>query len=435
MYIKKRFVKYVSLNILGMIGLSCYILADTFFISRAQGADGLTALNLALPIYNFIFAIGAMIGVGSAICFAIAKSRRDKDVDSYFFQAIFFTTLFGVIFSILGLAFPDKILALLGADEGILSIGVPYTRIFMGFAPVFMWNHVVNAFVRNDGAPTVAMNATLFSSLFNIVFDYILMFPLQMGMRGAALATALSPVVGILVCSLRLFSGKSSVHFKPAKPSLLRLWGACRLGVSAFVGEVASGIILIVFNFLILRLAGNVGVAAYGVVANTAIVAVAVFNGISQGSQPLISEAYGSGRMQEVTWLKRAALFSAFCLASIMYMVLFACTSQIVAVFNSEKNEIMGELARNGMHLYFIGLFFAGINIVGGSYFSAVEKAREAFWISILRGFLLIILMAFLMACIWGLNGVWLSYAAAEGLTFMVLVFCMKKKGVKNPRK
>lgn len=429
MNLLKRYMKYISLNILGMVGLSCYILADTFFISKAQGANGLTALNLALPIYNFIFAIGAMIGVGSAIRFAIAKSRNDKDMDTYFFQSIFFTTLFGLVFIAIGLFFPKQLLMILGADAAILKIGVPYTRIFMSFAPVFMWNHVVNAFVRNDGAPSVAMAATLSSSVFNIIFDYILMFPLGMGMKGAALATALSPVIGIIICSTHFFSKKSTVRFYIHKPSLKRLWSSCRLGVSAFVGEIASGIIMMVFNFLILGLSGNVGVAAYGVVANTALVAIAVFNGIAQGSQPLMSECYGAGLKKEVQWLRRASLFTALCLATFMYIVLYGFAPAIVRVFNEENNIAMQSLAENGIHLYFIGLFFAGVNIVGGSYFSAVEKAKEAFVISMMRGFVLILLFAFLMSIILGLNGVWLSYAVAEGITSILMVCLMKKRG------
>lgn len=435
MTLVKRFIKYISLNILGMIGLSCYILADTFFISKAQGANGLTALNLALPMYNFIFAVGAMIGVGSAIRFAIAKSRGDKDIDSFFFQSLFFTTLFGTFFIIIGLFFPGRLLMILGADASILEIGVPYTRIFMSFAPIFMWNHVVNAFVRNDGAPSIAMAATLSSSLFNILFDYVLMFPLGMGMRGAAFATALSPVVGILICSTHFFSKQSRVRLKLQRPSLSCLWKSSRLGISAFVGEVASGIIMMTFNFLILKLAGNVGVAAYGVIANTALVAIAVFNGIAQGSQPLISECYGAGNKKDVAWLQRISLMTAFSLATLIYIVLYICTPVIVHVFNSEQNMSMQALAENGMHLYFIGLFFAGVNIVGGSYFSAVEKAKEAFIISVLRGFVLIMLFAFLLSFIWGLNGVWLSYVCAEGVTAILMVLLMKKWRVKNPRK
>lgn len=188
---------YVSQNILGMIGISIYVLADTFFISIAEGAGGITALNLVLPLYSLIYGIGAMLGIGSAIRFNILRARHEKSADDYFSGAIIYALLFGICFMILGAFFPDKIVELFGGDEEIIAIGTPYTRIFMLFAPFFMWNHVCNAFVRNDGNPSLAMKATLFSSLFNIVMDYILMFPLGLGMAGAALATAISPIVAV----------------------------------------------------------------------------------------------------------------------------------------------------------------------------------------------------------------------------------------------
>ena len=169
----KKFIKYVSQNMLGMVGMSVYILADTYFISVAVGADGITALNLVLPIYNIIFAIGAMMGVGSAIRFVVERNKKSPDADGYFFHALVWAFIISLFFIFVGLFLPDKLIALLGGDTQIVATGKNYTRIFMCFAPFFMWNYICNAFVRNDGNPSIAMSATLFSSLFNIVFDYI----------------------------------------------------------------------------------------------------------------------------------------------------------------------------------------------------------------------------------------------------------------------
>ena len=245
---KKLFTRYVSQNILGMLGISIYILADTFFISLAEGADGITALNLVLPVYSLIFAIGAMIGVGSAIRFKILRARKDKDAELYFSNALLWAFAIGIVFILIGILMPEKVVALLGGDERIVAVGKDYTAIFMMFSPFFMWNHICNAFVRNDGAPSVAMAATLCSSLFNVVFDYVLMFPLGLGMRGAALATALSPVLGVSICCVHLLSKKSTIVFRWAVPSAKRLFAACQLGISAFVGEISSGVTTVVLD-------------------------------------------------------------------------------------------------------------------------------------------------------------------------------------------
>lgn len=392
----KKFIKYVSQNMLGMVGMSVYILADTYFISVAVGADGITALNLVLPIYNIIFAIGAMMGVGSAIRFVVERNKKSPDADGYFFHALVWAFIISLFFIFVGLFLPDKLIALLGGDAQIVATGKNYTRIFMCFAPFFMWNYICNAFVRNDGNPSIAMSATLFSSLFNIVFDYILMFPLGLSMEGAALATALSPVIGIAICSIHFQSKKSTIRLKPVLPSFRRLLYCCQVGVSSFVGEISSGVITVVFNMLILGLAGNTGVAAYGVVANTSLVAVALFNGIAQGSQPLISEAYSKG------------------------------------------NQVLASYAENGLRLYFIGFLFAGMNIIGTSILSSIESAKYAFFASISRGFVAIIIFAFVLSALLGLNGVWLAFPAAEFVTMLItlygLVKAIRKCNYSEPR-
>lgn len=428
MNIKKQFIKYVSLNIFAMVGLSCYILADSYFIAKSQGADGLTALNLVLPIYNLIFAIGSMIGTGSAIRYTIAKLKNFKNADDYIFNSVFFTVITGLIFAISGNLFTEEILTLLGADSVILNTGMSYTRIFMSFSPFFMLNYVINAYVRNDNAPNIAMTATLISSLFNIVFDYIFMFPLKMGMNGAALATGISPIVGISICLVHLLSDKSNVKIKLCIPSLKKLFVSCQVGFSAFVAEISSGIITMTFNFLILKLAGNTGVASYGIVANIALVATAFSNGIAQGSQPLISKSFGNRNMCEVNWLCRMSLAVSFIIATVIYIFLTVSAVYITDFFNSEGNELLASYSVTGIRLYFIGILFSGLNIVGSSFLSAVENARTAFIISVLRGFVMILFFAFLLSALFGMNGLWLAYATAEFFTSAVMFYFMYSK-------
>lgn len=418
--VEKTFIRYVSQNILGMLGISAYVLADTFFISKAEGADGITALNIVLPLYSFIFAIGSMMGTGSAIRFTISKARKEQEADFYFSNAVLFALLFGALFMAAGAFFPGKIMELLGADARIVEVGAVYTRIFMMFAPFFMWNYIFNAFVRNDGAPSIAMAATLSSSLFNIVMDYILMFPLNLGMAGAALATAVSPIVGISICSLHLFSEKSNVRLRRVKPSLMHLIQSCQLGVAGFVGEMSSGITTMVFNFLILAIAGNVGVAAYGIVANIAIVATAIFNGVAQGAQPLISNFHGRNDRASMRKTLFLSMFTAFILACLTILLVNLFAEPVIAIFNSERNPEMAAYAMDGIRLYFIGFLFASINIVGTGYLSATEASKWAFAASILRGIAAIIICAFILSFLFGMTGIWLAFSAAEIITITV---------------
>ena len=422
MNLTKQFFKYVSQNIFGLLGTSCYILADTYFISQAAGTDGVTLLNLCLPIYNFIFAIGAMVGLGAATRYAILRAQGDERCQRYFSNAVFCACALSVPFLLAGIFAPGSLLRLMGSDAEIVALGIPYARIFLMFTPFFMCNYVCNAFVRNDGAPSIATCATLFSSLFNIVFDYILMFPLGLGMEGAALATAISPIIGILICCIHFCSDKCSVKLKPTVPSVKRLFYSCQVGVSSFVAEISSGVITVVFNMVILRLAGNIGVAAYGVVANTSLVAVALFNGIAQGSQPLISDYYGRGLRKNVGSILRMAVVSSLLIAALL--ILFICTFApfVTSVFNSEHDARLASYAESGLRLYFTGFIFAGINIVGSAILSAVESVKYAFAASIMRGFIAISIFAFALSAAFGMTGVWLAFPAAEFVTMFIIV-------------
>ena len=352
---RKEFAKYVSQNVLGTVGVSLYILADTYFIAQAVGPNGITALNLVLPVYSIIFAFGQMIGIGSAIRYGIAKSQGSEEKDLLFGNAIFFVFLASALFMLVGALSPEQLLRALGADEVIVAVGKNYTRIFMCFAPCFMLNHVCNAFVRNDGNPTTAMIATLFSSFFNIIFDYILMFPLKMGMEGAALATAISPLLGVAICATHFFSKKNQVRLQFREISFSRLKQCCQVGFSAFVGEFSSAVITMAFNFMLLSLAGNMAVAAYGVIANTALVAVAVFNGVAQGSQPLISRSYGRGEKRITKSLVKMAVVTAFALSILVYVTVYGFAEKITAVFNSEGSVELARYSVPGLRIYFLG--------------------------------------------------------------------------------
>ena len=271
------------------------------------------------------------------------------------------------------------------------------------------------------------MSATLFSSLFNIVFDYILMFPLGLSMEGAALATAFSPIVGILICCTHFRSDKCSIRLKPIAPSVKKLLYSCQVGVSSFVGEISSGVITVVFNMIILSLAGNIGVAAYGVVANTSLVAVALFNGIAQGSQPLISEVYSKRLHKNINGYLKMALITSLGVAVLLLTFIYPFAPVVTSIFNGENNAILASYANEGLRLYFIGFLFAGINIVGTAALSAMEAAKYAFAASILRGFVAIIIFAFVLSALLGLNGVWLAFPAAEFVTMLVTVYGLGK--------
>ena len=423
MNLTKQFFKYVSQNIFGLLGTSCYILADTYFIAQAAGTDGVTLLNLCLPIYNLIFAFGSMIGLGAATRYAILRAQGDARAQRYFSNAIFSVCILAVPFMLVGIFRPDGLLRLMGGDADIVALGMNYARIFLMFTPFFMCNYVVASFVRNDGDPSLAMVATLSGSLFNVVFDYIFIFPMGLGLPGAALATAISPILSIAVCSAHFIKKSNTITFVRKAPSVRLLAQSCQLGISGFVGELSSGVTTTVFNFLLLRLAGNVAVAAYGVVANFALVATAIFNGVAQGAQPLVSQCYGKNEMAGARKLLLLGCGTALGLAALLYGVVFGYTDVLTALFNSENSALMAEFAHSGMRIYFVGYFFAGCNIVAAGYLGAVNRPAEASITSLCRGMVAIVVCSLVLGALFGMNGVWAAFPVSEAITLALTVF------------
>ena len=428
MNLTKQFFKYVSQNIFGLLGTSCYILADTYFIAQAAGTDGVTLLNLCLPIYNLIFAFGSMIGLGAATRYAILRAQGDARAQRYFSNAIFSVCILAVPFMLVGIFRPDGLLRLMGGDADIVALGMNYARIFLMFTPFFMCTYVVASFVRNDGDPSLAMVATLSGSLFNVVFDYIFIFPMGLGLPGAALATAISPILSIAVCSAHFIKKSNTITFVRKAPSVRLLAQSCQLGISGFVGELSSGVTTTVFNFLLLRLAGNVAVAAYGVVANFALVATAIFNGVAQGAQPLVSQCYGKNEMAGARKLLLLGCGTALGLAALLYGVVFGYTDALTALFNSESSALMAAFAHSGMRIYFVGYFFAGCNIVAAGYLGAVNRPAEASITSLCRGMVAIVVCSLVLSALFGMNGVWAAFPVSEAITLALTVFLLKQK-------
>lgn len=446
-----EFIRYASLNVLGMIGLSCYILADTYFVANGLGSNGLAALNLAIPVFSFIHGTGLMLGMGGATRYSMLRAQealntaqaQDKTAPSsskiagmtgirlkssvVFSHTLLFGLCFGLFFVAAGLFFATPLARLLGADAAVFDMCQIYLKVLLLFSPMFLLNDIILCFVRNDRAPQLAMAAMVAGSLSNILLDYIFIFPLKMGIFGAVLATGFAPVISLMVTSP--FFLKKRNHFCLVKSGIsFSVSGHIFAGgLPSLVTEVSSGIVIIVFNSIILSLAGNLGVAAYGVIANLSLVVLAIYTGIAQGIQPLISRYYGSSSREEIQAVLRYALVTVAVLSLVIYSFVFLGASWITALFNPENNAILMDIAVPGLRIYFIGGLFAGLNIVLSIFFTSTDRAKPANVISLLRGFFVILPAAFLLAGLFATAGLWAAFPVTEVLVAGVGISFFKK--------
>ncbi|NBG88611.1 MATE family efflux transporter [Isachenkonia alkalipeptolytica] len=419
----REYIKGATFGIMGMLGISIYILADTFFIATGIGNEALASLNIAIPVYGLLTGMGLMLGIGGATKFTILRARGEHRAS----KRIFTNTLilgggFSLIMTLGGLFYAEEFTRFLGADESIFQMTKTYLRTVLLFSSFFIMNNIFVAFVRNDNNPRIAMLGMVIGSFGNIVLDYIFIFPLQLGMLGAALATVTAPAVGL---SLMIhYWLKHSRNLKLKMPTtFFKEWlDIIRLGSAAFITDFSNGLVILLFNLTILGIAGNIGVAAYGVVANMALVIVAVYIGIGQGIQPLISESFGKKREEDLKRILRWTILLTLGMGALTYTggVIFA--PSIMDVFNSEGDPTMSRLGIEGIRVYFSAFLLMGINITMGAFFAAVSLSKPSIRISLLRGVFLIIPLVFILPRWMEMLGVWLVVPIVELITVFVVI-------------
>ena len=292
----REYARYTALSVVGMLALSCYILADTFFVSKSLGTEGLAALNIAIPVYNFIHGTGLMLGMGGATRFSICRSRgARREADEMFTTRCIWPQAFPPCSRLWGFFSPGSLRPFWGRTRRYLPWSRTYMQVLLLFSPAFILNDILVCYVRNDGNPQLSMAATAGGSFSNIVLDYVFMFPLGMGIFGAVLATGLAPVIGIAIMSPHWL--KASKDFTQCGPD-------CQPHMCEITWPWASplcwpssprGSWIIVFNAIILRLTGNTGVAAYGGGGQSVPGDRRCVYGHRPGNQPLVSREYWEG--------------------------------------------------------------------------------------------------------------------------------------------
>lgn len=406
--IRTEFIHYVTMNMLGLLGISCYILADTYFIAKGEGIQGLTSLNIALPVFNLIHATGLMIGIGSSTRYSLSQTKGS------FTQGLQMILLFSLVFLSMGLFGATEVAKLLGANASILKDTAIYLQVLLFFSPMFLLNNLLLGFVRNDGKPKLVMLAMTAGSISNIILDYIFIFPLKMGMFGAALATGISPFMSIIIMTNHFIRKENTFHIIKEPIKIKTYTDISALGLSSFITEISNGVVIFFFNFIILGLNGNLGVAAFGIITNISLVVMALFSGLVQGMQPILSKAYGRGEKHHVKSIYQYGTFTSLGIALIVYWMVFLCSDGLIHVFNKDNNVGLMQIAKPGIRLYFLSLLFAGINILNAGYFSAIGFSKWGFLIAILRGLVVIIPVLLLLSFFFQMTGVWLTLTVTE---------------------
>ncbi|CEI73443.1 MATE family efflux transporter [Romboutsia hominis] len=427
--INKLFYKYLINSVLGMLAVSFCILADTMFIGQGIGSDGLAALNICIPIFNLFNGLGLLFGMGGATALSISRGKGEiVESQRIFTKSIIIAILVGITLSTLGKIFTEKIGYILGANISNIYMVKEYLSGVLIFSFSYILAHTTSAFIRNDHNPRLAMIATVTSGLSNVILDYLLIFIFDMGIKGAGLATSIASLINLLILLTHFISKKCSLRFIKFKINVKDISRILFNGLPSFIVEISSGIVIFIFNLKLLNIVGNIGVSAYSIIANVSLVAAAIFTGISQAMQPIISVNYGANKIDRVKRVRKKGLKTSIIVGLSFYIIGILFPQFIVGVFTSEKGQIV-DITVNAIRYYFLAFIFMGINIVNGAYYQSMEHRILSNAISLSRGIILIVIGITILPIFLGVNGVWLSAVFAEVLTLIITyIYVYKKK-------
>ncbi|HHK2099232.1 MATE family efflux transporter [Enterococcus faecalis] len=417
------FYKNVLLGILSMAAQSIFILADTFFIANGIGTEALAGLNIVLPLVNIINGLGWMFGVGGATLFSTTVAQKEiKKANQYFSLTIGLVFVIGSLFTLASLTFSDQIIRGLQGTGVLFGLAKEYYMIYLSCSLLFILNNCLITFLRNDHNPRLATIAFVSGGIVNIILDYVFIYQFGWGMAGAAIATVMSPLTSLILITLHKWSPQRVLRFEKFKVKFQDVREIMSIGFSSFLNEFSSAFVMFLFNIVLLNLVGHVAISAYAIVANLNIIVIAIFTGIGQGAQPLLSRYYGLGETKVLRKFVKLSFITYLVAGFLFFLISQVFTGQIIEVFNSEGNDQLAQIARTAIRLYAISFLFTGLNFMGIYYFSAVRKPKMALMISSLRGFFLIVPVLFILVKLLGLTGVWLAMPVVEFVTFGLML-------------
>ncbi|KRN27075.1 MATE family efflux transporter [Liquorilactobacillus mali] len=422
----REFANYTLKNIFASLGLSLYVIVDTLFIALAAGAIGLASLNIVLPIFNLFNSIGLMLGIGGATIYSMNKERNSSNNDSLYGQLLISGILVGIFFIIIANIFTNQLLYLMGANSQTINVAAPYLRIISFSAPLFIVNYISVNFIRNDGNPKLTMIATLSETGVVIIIDYLFVFVLGLGMNGAAFATLFAPLTSLVILTHHRFFPARNLKLKLRIPNLTLVKSVIRLGFPSLLAELSTGISIFVFNIVLLRLGGNYEVAAYGVIANICIIVLAFFNGVSFGMQPLVAREYGRNNWKDVRKILYASLVTCSVIALVCYVFLVIFKYPVINIFNNAHSNLLVTYASYGIPFYFLSIFFSGININIMIFSVSINQPRLSFFISLLRGYLILLPTIVIFGYLFGVTGVWLSVPFTELVVALLSILFLR---------
>ncbi|MDP0505907.1 MAG: MATE family efflux transporter [Fusobacterium sp. JB019] len=431
----KIIFKYGYPSVITMWIFSLYTIVDGTFIGRYLGAKEIAAVNIVMPYVNLSFALGIMIAIGSSTIIAINLGEGNKEkANKIYSLSLELLFLFGSLLGILGILFPKKIVAFLGANDIILNDAATYLFYLSFFTLFYLLSYGFEVFVRIEGCPSYSMICLCIGAALNIILDYYFILHLNLGIQGAALATGIAQFGTALSLFMYLVFKSKKLKFSPIKLSFINSITICYKGLSEFVTEIATGIVIMAFNIVIMRIMGEKGVSAFGIIGYISTLVTMTMIGFSQGIQPVISYNYGALNFKRIKNILKIELVTVLILGALFYIFINTYVGNIISIFITDDKTIYN-ITKKAINIYSFTYLLVGINIIISAFFTAIENSFVSSILSTIRGFIIINLLLYTFPSFFHESGIWLSAPTNEFLTLIISISIFINIGLKSINK
>lgn len=374
----KYLFKYLSPAVGSLCVTYLYNIVDGIFVGQGVGDIALGAVNIAVPFVTFVVALAAMFPMGGATIVAIRKGRGDEEGANHAFMSSFIMTVAMSLFlMIIGMALPRQIAFICGAkSEEMLSLSTDYIFYYTLFSIPMLLSNCMSVFVRNDGSPSLAFWGMLSGAGANIFLDWLFIFPLKMGIIGAAIASGLGQVGSFLVLMCHFFFKKGNLRIKKFKFTTQLSWKICKRGVPEAVTQMNTPVTALCFNLVLGKLMGDIGISAFSVLSFIYSLANAMLSGVAQGLQPLWGNAYGKGEEKEIKFYTRAGIGINIILSVLIYGLLILFDVPVIKIFNSETQLV--EIASKALPFFALSFIPMALNLIFSSLYLSTTRTWQS---------------------------------------------------------
>ena len=429
--IGKLLLQYSIPAIIGMVVNALYNIVDRMFIGNIPdiGSLAITGVGITMPIMTIVLAFGMLIGIGTTanISLNLGKGNRTT-AEKLLGNAFTLSIIVGLAIAITGTIFANPILNLFGASENTLFYAKEYIGIILLGCTFNILSFALNSTVRADGNPKMSSITMVIGCGANIILDYLFIFVLNLGVKGAALATIISQAITFFIILYYYTSGNSNLKLKienfKLKKHLVTMTFA--IGIAPFATQIANSLVQVIANNALKTYGSDLAIGAMTVISSLNIIFMMPIFGINQGCQPIIGFNYGAKKYERAKEAFKYATIAACVICIIGFISIQCFPTQIISLFNNDPE--LTTLAIKGIRIYLLMMPIVGINIVATSYYQSIGKAKISMFVSLLRQVILLIPFTIILPKFIGLDGVWAAGACADSLSVIITLILLKKE-------